>query len=72
MFLATVRLNAGQPTIGVELANPKDVFLALEPSGGKERLIAKIELEQLQTLILTLQAAEVQMRSWKPGSPRWP
>lgn len=63
---AELELNAGQPMVIVELLTNKDLYLRLGPHG------ARMELEQVQTLILTLQAAEVRMRSWQPTSPRFP
>lgn len=66
IYHASVKLNDGQPAFDVTLTTPKDLILRV----GRDA--AKLELEQLQTLILTLRAAEVQMHSWTPGSPRWP
>ena len=65
-FCADVPVNDGQPSLGVSLPEPRGLVLGL----GKERVT--LELEQVQTFILTLQAAEVQMRSWRPSSHRWP
>lgn len=65
MYEAIIDLNTGQPTVCISLQNNLDLVLTL----GREE--GKLELEQVQTLIWALQAAEVQMKSWQPGSPRW-
>lgn len=65
MYEAIIKLNAEEPSISISLQNNLDLKLTIGDRQGK------LELEQVQTLIWALQAAEVQMKSWQRGSPRW-
>lgn len=66
IYHAGITLNEDQPALDVTLNHDKNLMLRV----GRDA--ASLTLEQLHTFILSLQAAEVRMRSWNPGSPRWP